>query len=115
MLLAVATGFSPDQFFAMLLGSVVAVVLLAVALPFTASLILDAVILVVRGRGFRGLLVAVPMTVATAVAGVVALAAGGTTTAAAFPSSASFLLPFSCALALLAFVVRQIKGAAARR
>lgn len=114
-LFAGGAGFSPDQFLGTLLGSVVAVVLLAVLLPFAASLILDAIVLMLRGRGVRGLAVAGALTTVTAAVGVICLSAGGATTRATFSSSVSILLPFSCALAVGAFVVRQVKGAAGRR
>lgn len=114
-LIEASTGFSPDEFLGMLLGSVVAVVLLAVLLPFAASLILDSVVLVLRGRGIRGLFVAGALTAVTTVTGLIALEAGGSRASTAFSSSAALLLPFSCALAAIAFVVRQVKAASTRR
>ena len=108
-------GFSANQFMQLILGSVVAVLMLAVLLPFAASLLLDSVILIIRGRGFKGLAVAIVVTSVIATAGALALSAGGPQSSASFSISSGFLLPFSCALALIAFAVRQVKQAIARR
>ena len=110
-----AAGFSSNQFLEVMLGSLVAPIVLAVLLPFAASMILDGLVLVLRGRGLRGLVVALTLTGAVAVCGVLALTAGGPQSASSFSTSASFLLPWSSALAGLAFVVRQVKGTVARR
>jgi hypothetical protein len=113
-LFAVSPGFSSGQFLDMVLGSLVSALLLAVLLPFAASLILDAIVLVLRRRGVRGLLVASGLTAAVVIAGVAALSAGGPTAHASFATSASFLLPWSCAIAAVAFLIRQVKAAIAR-
>lgn len=114
-LVLASTGFSADRLAGLLFGSFAAVVLLTVLLPFAASMLLDGLVLVLRGRGYRGLVVAALLTAAAATLGMLALYKAGPDGAAGFGTSASFLLPWSCALAVLAFVMRQVKWAMARR
>lgn len=93
----------------------VAPLVLAIFLPFVASLLLDGVVFLLRGRGVRPLLLAVAMTAAMAIAGLVALSMGGHDAVAHFGTPARFLLPWGCGLALVGFLIRQFKAVAARR
>lgn len=112
---AVNLGFTPAAFTGMILGSMVAPLLLTIFLPFTASLLLDGIVFVLRGRGVRPLLLAFALTAVIAIAGLFALSMGGPDAATRFSTTAGFLLPWGCGLAGLAFLIRQVKAATARR
>lgn len=114
-LVAADSEFSAGMFTRLILASMVAPLILGIFLPFTASLILDGLVLVLRGRGIGPLLLAVALTAVMTIVGLVALTLGGPDTSARFGMTAGFLLPWGCGLAALAFLIRQVKAASARR
>lgn len=107
-------GAPTASFFAGLMAAVASVVVIAVLLPFFATFVLDGLVLLARGKGSRGLLVAIAIVIAVAGIGYLLLAfsregasSSSSSSSSVFESAAAFLLPWSIAAALLAFVVRQ--------
>lgn len=115
-LAAGATGFSAEMFTGLILGSLVAPVIIAIVLPFSASLLLDGLVLMLRGRGIKPLIfaLALALAAATGATGVIALAMGSPGSAQQFATTAELLLPWGCGLAGLAFLIRQAKAALRR-
>lgn len=100
--------------FTSILTAYVGVVVLAAILPFAASLILDGIVHLFRGRGLKPLMIATGLTVGVAVAGIFATSHGQPSSGPTPEVSAGmalvveFLLPFSISLALIAFGIRMI-------
>lgn len=89
--------------------------ILAGLLPIVAAFLLDGVVQVLRGNGFRYLLLALGMTVAVAGVGYVILQIGirsptiTSTSVMSVTTLGSMFLTFSIPLALLAFAIRTGK------
>ena len=106
-----------DSFIAMT-STVVGGILLAVALPFAASLILDGLIIATRRRRFAPLVLAVALTAGVTIVGAVTWNFGLASSVAydgmtAFPVSMTrmvqMLLPFAIALGLIGFGIRMAR------
>lgn len=103
------------------LVGVLAVVMLAVFLPFAAALVLDALVVLLRDRRIVPLLITITFASLVGIAGVVAYRIGLPQTgapanaAANFRNAVTLLLPWSCGLALLGVLVRQGKAAVKAR
>jgi len=112
--------FDSSMFTAALAGPFGAV-LLTVFLPTVASLIVDAVILLIRKKRVGPLLFAVAFTVAVAVAGTLMWQYGvnnsmdPASTESSTAALASTLLPFGIGGAVFALIVRQANQAIDRR
>jgi len=112
--------FDSGMFTAMLMGPVGAV-LLTVFLPTVASLIVDAVILLIRKKRVGPLLFAVAFTAVVAVAGTLMWQYGvnnsmdAASTESSTATLASTLLPFGIGGAIFALIVRQVNQAIDRR
>jgi hypothetical protein len=105
---------SPESFMA-LLAAHSGMVVLTVGLPFVASFLLDGVVQMLRNNGLKLFLSAAGMTVLVALVGFL-LWLFGTNNPPLAPSTmqgmgaaAQWLLTFSTALALLAFVSRTAR------
>lgn len=83
-----------------------------------ATFLLDAVVLLARGKGAGPLTLILVMVIATAAVGLGMLGfaqSGAEASAQIFDSAGRFMLPWSVGLALVAFVSRQVRQFAGKR
>lgn len=113
--LAGASSPMPQVWAASLYAAVASTVVLGVLLPFAASLILDGVVILLIRRQLRGVLLGLTLTAIVACTGF-ALAAAARPSASSFiqlpavQHDVTLLLPLTSALAVLAFISRQVRG-----
>ncbi|WP_146070001.1 hypothetical protein [Cryobacterium sp. Y29] len=91
-----------------------AVFMLAGVLPFVLAFLLDGIVQIVRGNGFKALIAAFVLSVVIAAAGYLVLVWASAQapltpgTVASLNTVATYFLSFSVPLALIAFIARTI-------